>query len=349
MTGAEALESAAVDDTIDRAAEALSGVHRIAAVARGLGTFARVESDDLSSVDVRAALDAAFSTARHEIKCRARVLKEFDAVPAVWASEGKLAQVFLNLLVNAAHAITEGDVGHNQISIRVWATDDFVNVEIADTGEGIAPENLARVFDPFVSPKSTSKGMGLGLAISRNIISEFGGDIRMESEVGVGTRALVRLPATTRGVEPQQIARPTEAAALEREIRGRILIVDDEPTIRTSLRRLLERAHQVTTAASGAEAQALLERDTDFDVILCDVVMPDMTGTDLHEWLVGHDARAAARLVFITGGAFTPRASEYLSRTRNLRVDKPFSGKALRAMVATLVLATRDAASPAPE
>ncbi len=341
--GAEALELAAVEDAVSRAAEALAGVRRIGEVARGLGTFARVESADLNNVDVRSALDAAVSMARHEIKYRARVLKAFAEVPAVWASEGKLAQVFLNLLVNAAHAIGEGDVEGNQISLRVWATDEHVNVEVADTGAGIAPENLARVFDPFVSSKSIGTGSGLGLAISRNIISEFGGDIRMESEVGVGTRALVRLPVTKRGVEPQPAERPAKAA-LAREVPGRILIVDDEPTIRSSMRRLLERAHQVTTAGSGAEAKALLERDAAFDVILCDLMMPDMTGMDLHEWLLGHDAAAASRMVFVTGGAYTPRASEYLARAGNRRLEKPFESAALRSIVAELLLAAPDRA-----
>ena len=336
--GAESLDLAAVEDAVSRAAEALSGVRRIGEVAKGLGTFARVESADLNNVDVRAALEAAVRMARHELKYRATVVKDFAEVPAVWASEGKLAQVFLNLLVNAAHAIGEGHVERNQVSLRVWRTSDDVNVEVADTGEGIAPENLARVFDPFVSSKGIGAGAGLGLAISLNIIREFHGDIRMESEVGVGTRALVRLPVTTRGVEPRPTARPAEAL-LAREVPGRVLIVDDEPTIRSSLRRLLERAHQVTTAASGAEARALLTLDASFDVILCDLMMPDMTGMDLHEWLLGHDATAASRVVFVTGGAYTPRASEYLARTGNLRVEKPFSGAAIQAMVAELVLA----------
>ena len=183
-------------------------------------------------------------------------------------------------------------------------------------------------------------GSGLGLSISRNIITEFGGDIRVESEVGKGTRVVVRLPLSVATPETPAPVRPVVRAP---SVRGRILVVDDEEPIRRILSRLLGPEHEIVTAASGREGKALLERDAAFDLILCDLMMPEMTGMDLHAWLVGHSPALARRVVFISGGAFTPSASEYLARVGNLKLDKPFDPRKLLELVADLVVAARAA------
>ena len=109
-----------------------------------------------------------------------------------------------------------------------------------------------------------------------------------------------------------------------RSLHGRILIVDDEAPLRLVMQRLLV-AHEVVSAASGKEALPILEQDRAFDLILCDLMMPGVTGMDVHHWLVEHDAVLAARVVFVTGGAFGPVAAEYLSEAGNLKLEKPFS------------------------
>ena len=122
-------------------------------------------------------------------------------------------------------------------------------------------------------------------------------------------------------------------------------MVDDEPAIRTVLSRFLGRAHEVVTAASGREGRALLEGDAAFDLILCDLMMPEMTGMELHQWLAGRNPALARRVVFMTGGIFTPRASEYLAHAGNLNIEKPFDFARLRELASKCIL---EASSPSP-
>jgi len=186
---------------------------------------------------------------------------------------------------------------------------------------------------------SRAVGTGLGLPISNTIVQEHGGRIEVESEVGKGTRFVVRLPIKRAG-EARVIKRPptTEHRA---PVRGRILVIDDEAAIRSILSRMLGREHDVLTATSGADAQRLLEKDTAFDLVICDMMMPEMSGPDLHEWLAANHPTLARNLVFVTGGAFTPRAREYLQQIENLTVEKPFDSANLIKMVRELVQASK--------
>jgi CheY-like chemotaxis protein len=266
-------------------------------------------------------------------------------VPTVWASEGKLSQVFLNLLINASHAVAEGHVETNRITIHTWAEGGDVFAEVKDTGNGIPAENLPRIFEPFFTTKPAGVGSGLGLAICRNIITEFGGDIRVESEIGKGTRFVVRLPVKGDGSQGAGGTAGPKAPPVV-VARGRILVVDDEELILRTMKRLLGGDHEVVTASSGEEARTILERDQAFDVILCDLMMPQMTGMDLHAWLVKVNADLTGRMVFITGGAFTPMASQYLASVPNRKLEKPLDAATLKRLVAELIGAARATAHP---
>jgi DNA-binding NtrC family response regulator len=123
--------------------------------------------------------------------------------------------------------------------------------------------------------------------------------------------------------------------------RGRILVVDDEPAVRKILRRMLGREHEVVTATSGDEGKRMLGEDTAFDLILCDVTMSGVSGTDLHRWLAETHPALSRHLVFITGGAFTPRAIKYLRQVDNLRIQKPFDTVDLLGLVRELVGASQ--------
>ncbi len=325
-------------EMLECAQSALEGTQRIRKISRSLSTFARVERTEFTQVDLNAAIETAVTMAHNEVKYRAALIKELSPVPLVLGSDGKLAQVFLNLLINAAHAIGDGHADQHRIFVRTWAEDGQVYGEVRDTGHGISRENLERIFEPFFTTKKVGEGSGLGLSISRNIITEFGGDIRVESEVGRGTRMVVRLPAASDQVrEPAApLLKPVATAP-----RGRLLVVDDEEPIRRVLSRVLGASHEVVTAASGREGKALLERDTAFDLILCDLMMPDMSGMELHAWLADHDPALARRVVFVSGGAFTPSAGEYLQSVDNLKLDKPFDVAKLLSLVAERVKLAR--------
>jgi PAS domain S-box-containing protein len=326
----------------ERFGDALGGVGRIKAIVRDLGTFSRVDSDDRQPVNFSHAIEQAVSIAYNEIRYRARLVKDFGKLPTVLAGDGRIAQVFLNLLINAARAIDEGDIENNQIRVHTWVEGDFICAEVSDTGRGIPAEHLERIFEPFFTTRPGGAGSGLGLAICRNIISSYKGTIEVESVVGKGTRFLIRLPVLGEEAE----ARPIEAAGkMEPEVpavRGRILVVDDEPGIRSVVTKILGREHEVLSAASGKEGQATIENDQAFDVILCDLMMPGMSGMALHDWLSGFNPTLARQVVFITGGAFTPKASDYLDKVGNLRIEKPFEAADLRKTVNELIVAARN-------
>jgi signal transduction histidine kinase len=192
------LEPAALSDLAERAQEALDGAERIKTISRAVGALSHVEITERYRVDLNYTVQCATTMALTVIKYRAQLVTDYGVLPLVWASTGKLSQVFLNLLVNAAHAIEEGDLLHNRIEIRTWTHGDVVFAEIKDTGRGISEADLPRIFDPFFTT-AAGVGSGLGLPMCRNIISEFGGNIEVESQLGVGTCFTVCVPAQ-RGV-----------------------------------------------------------------------------------------------------------------------------------------------------
>ena len=333
------LTPSALHDLTERAEEALGGTERIRSISQAIGTFSRVERSQSSSVDLNYAVECAITMAHTDIKLLAQLTIDLGEIPPVQATIGKLSQVFLNLLINATHAFDASKVEHNRLTVRTWCEGNDVLAEVRDTGQGMSKEQLSRIFEPFYTTKGVGMGSGLGLSICRNILTEFGGDIRAESEPGRGSRFIIRLPADL-GEEKQ----PAETAVAEparATLRGRLLVVDDEPAIRTLMVRLLGQQHDIVTAESGKEAQLLLEHDSAFDVILCDLMMPGMTGMDLHEWLVAENAKLAGRMVFITGGAFTPKATDYLASADILTLEKPYEPVMLRQVVTERVLAAR--------
>jgi signal transduction histidine kinase/CheY-like chemotaxis protein len=326
-----------LDDIRARFDDALQGSRRIREVARGLGAFSRVSEDRLVPVELEHVIEAALKLASNEIRHRARLVRDYGrGVPAVQANEGRLSQVFLNLLLNACHAIDAGRRDENQIAIKTWAEPDQVCASIRDSGSGIAAGQQRSIFEPFFTTKPLGEGSGLGLSISKSIVEDHGGSIAVDSQPGQGAIFTVRLPLRRR---PADAAGDTAAAAADTDgARGRVLLVDDEPGIRSMLARIL-REHDCVTAASGVEAQRILQQDQAFDVILCDMMMPEFSGMDLHAWLAETHPALAERLVFITGGAFTPGARDYLARIDNPRIDKPFQPAEVRELVSARIAA----------
>jgi CheY-like chemotaxis protein len=271
----------------------------------------------------------------NEIRYRARLVREFGPVPAVLANEARLGQVVLNLLINAAQAIPEGRVEENEIRV-VTGTDDRGRaiLEVHDTGAGIPDEIADRIFDPFFTTKPVGVGTGLGLWICRSIVVALGGEITAGKRAGGGTSVRVALPAAPADVEEEERP-PAPAQAPGR--RGRILVVDDEPAVATAIQRVLGSEHDVVLRTSAEEALAEIAGGERFDAILCDLMMPNMTGMELHAALERVAPDQARRVVVLTGGAFTDRAREFLDRVSLPRCDKPFEASSLREAVRRLV------------
>ncbi|MCK6545742.1 ATP-binding protein [Myxococcota bacterium] len=315
------------------------GVLRIRDIVRGLKTFSHVDDGDLRPVHVEEAARHALEMAHNELKYRARIITDLAPTPAVAASRGKLAQVFLNLLLNAAHAIPEGHEETHEVEVRTWADETGVHASVSDTGCGMSVDVQRRIFEPFFTTKAVGVGSGLGLSICRNIIEDLGGRIDFTSLPGAGTTFHVRLPPAPRSSDEEP--RPPTPPPDTPRARGRILVVDDEPALRASLERILGAQHEVHTAASGEDARSILREDQAFDVVFCDVMMPKLSGPELHAWAAANAPALASRFVFMTGGAFTPEAGRYLGRVPNKRIDKPFTLEALRREASELVQAAR--------
>ncbi|PTL84862.1 PAS domain S-box protein [Vitiosangium sp. GDMCC 1.1324] len=316
--------------------EAREGAERVRQIVRQLKTFSRPDEERVEPVDVHAVLDSAVMLAANEIKHRAKLKREYGQIPPVRGNEGRLCQVFLNLVVNASQAIPEGAAEQNEIRLVTrMGSEGRVVVEVQDTGSGIPAEALGRIFDPFYTTKPVGVGTGLGLSICHGIITSLGGDISVESEPGRGTTMRVVLRAAEEGFRLEKPAPAPVVAPSAR--RGRVLIVDDEPAVGKALRRIL-REHDVELATSGRQALEKLSADTRFHAVLCDVMMPDLGGKDLYEAVQQGGSGLEQRFVFVSGGAFTQGARDFLARVPNPTLEKPFDETAVRRVVRDLVM-----------
>jgi PAS domain S-box-containing protein len=318
--------------------DARDGAVRVRDIVRDLRVFSR-GGEETGSCDAAEVARSALNLAANELRHRALVVTEFQPAPRVALAERRLAQVLVNLLVNAAHAIEEGRVQANQVRVAVRPRDAGVLVEVADTGVGMPPEVRARIFEPFFSTKAVGEGMGLGLALCHSMVSDAGGVIEVESAPGQGSTFRVLLPAA-----PPVVAAPAPAAsgAEAPPRRLRLLVVDDEPMVARAAARSLA-PHQVEIATDGRAALARLLGGERYDVIFCDLMMPTCSGMEVHATLSREVPEQAARLVFLTGGAFTAGAREFLERCAAPVVEKPFDPAALR-QVAVRIAAAGDRA-----
>ena len=308
------------------------GADRVRDIVRELKALSSASEHRMGAVDVHRALEVATATAQHETSERARVVKEYGPVPPALGNEGRLVQVFVNLLVNAAQAIPEGDVNGNEIRILTREEGGQIVVEIVDTGLGIAPDDLPRIFEPFFTTKTNGVGTGLGLSISHNIVTTHGGTLAAECVSPRGTLFRVTLRPSSE-VPAQEPEAPAQAHGATPGVR--VLVVDDEPATARVLAQLLSR-HRVTIAGSGREAIACIVADASFDAIVCDLQMKDGNGVDVYEYLLEHAPLLARRTIFTTGGAFTERAREFLGACPQPVLDKPFDAARLDALVAEI-------------
>jgi PAS domain S-box-containing protein len=323
------------------ARSAREGARRIRDLVKGMQAFSRVDEILVEPLSLNSVIEAALTMTSKEISARASIVKDFSPAPLVSANHGQLCQVFLNLLVNAAHSIEEGHIDDNQISVRTWSEGDDALAKVTDTGAGVPVNNLDKIFDPFFTTKPIGSGTGLGLSICMKIVTALGGTLSVESKVGVGSTFTVRLPAIDAvkdGAMPPVV--DSDMLVENAAARGRILIIDDEILMRKVLVKMLK-DHETVVAVSGIEGQRILVEDSDFDLILCDLMMPGLSGMDLFIWLKDRNLDAASRVVFMTGGAFTPKIQRFLATVNQPILDKPFDMSRLRTRVATLIQKAR--------
>ena len=311
--------------------EARIGGTRVRDIVRDLKLFARAPGIENGSSDVETLLERSISMAANEIRYRAKLVRNYRGVPHALGSETRLGQVFLNLLINAAQAIPEGNVDGNEIRVSTRVDGEWVEVEVADTGKGIPAEVRARIFEPFYTTKPVGVGTGLGLSICHGIVHSVGGNITVDSAPGKGTSFRVRLPIAVTAVRAAEPEAPEPVPPSARDI----LIVDNEPLLARALRRVLA-PHRVIAETSGQKALLRLAAGERFDLVLCDMMMPEMSGPDVFAEIRRIAPDQADRVVFVTGGAFTDSARDFLASTTQRALEKPADADAIRAILDAL-------------
>ena len=333
-----------IADRVERLPQVLAalqdGAARVCRIVADLQTFSRPQVEVRVRIDLRGVLEWAARMTVAELRPRARLAMELGETPLVEASEVRLGQVFVNLLVNAAHAIAEGHPERNEVHVST-STDGAGRavVSIRDTGSGMTQEVAKHMFEPFFTTKPVGQGSGLGLSISHGIVKSFGGEITVESKVGAGSTFRVVLPPAPAAAASSPA--PAAAAPAPRGPRGRILVIDDEPLLVQVVRLVLEDDHEVVTLVEAREALTVLREPPGFDLVLCDLMMPELAGMDLYRHVRELDAALAERFVFLTGGAFTPSAMRFLDSVPNVRIGKPFNPEDLRVFVQDFLYARR--------
>ncbi len=333
-----ALSRGAVDEEqrpriLEMLGQIQTGLDRVSRVVRDMRTFSRVEPPRDASVELAPVLAYAASVAGPEVRARAALEVDVADGLRVLGDEGRLGQVFVNLLVNAAHSIPEGDPASNRVEVRATQLADTVEVVVCDTGSGIPESVRTHLFEPFHSTKATGVGVGLGLSICHAIVTSLAGSISAERSAERGTCFRVRLP---RAVAADGAPEPVAAATPAGTRRWHTLVVDDEPMLRSALSQMLSPLCDVVVAESADAALALLEQGASFDAILCDIVMPQRTGIDFYDELSRRFPSMVERLGFITGGVLDSAIQNFFETSGRPRVYKPFSVADLVDTVRTL-------------
>ena len=305
---------------------------RAARIVANLLTFARQHQPERALTDLNRIVDATLELRRYALRThQVDVCMELDpTLPPTWADPHQLQQVIVNLVANAEHALTDWP-GTRRITVATALDGEMLQVRVADTGPGIPPEHIGRIFNPFFTTKGVGEGTGLGLSISHGIVREHGGRIRVDSRPGDGATFVIEIPyvAPPDGAVAGAAAdtAPTPAAS------RCILVVDDEPAIRSVISAFLKSlGHEVVAVATGRDALSAIAANA-FDRVLLDLRMPDMSGDAVFAELRNTRPEVAERVVFVTGDVQSEATRRFLEGTGRPVLTKPFLLDDLAALI----------------
>ncbi|HEX4337150.1 MAG TPA: ATP-binding protein [Polyangiaceae bacterium] len=345
--GPEVIESTTGHELLEALGEIREGGRRIASIVESLRYQARQDDELAAPADANSAIEASLRILDNQLRYRTRVELALGKLPLCLVHERRLVQVVVNLLSNALDAFPARSSDQNLIRIVTRARTDGVELEVQDNGLGVPDTVRDRIFDPFFTTKAPGVGTGLGLYLCHQYVAAAGGTINFETRAGEGTTFRIVLPLAqahrTLSVEPA--APPLPAS--------RILIVDDDALVARSLARML-RGHELVLSGDGESALwECLSRD--FDLILCDLMMPRLDGSGFYKALCEHRPTLAARVIFMTGGAFTSDTRAFLDSVANPCLEKPIhatrlfgAARRLMAISETAELGEHRGQRPAP-
>jgi hypothetical protein len=301
---------------VEALARALDAGDRVRQLTRDLMTFSQVAVERRELVDPRSVVEAALHIAAPEIRARARMVRALGEAPPVEADEGRLTQALVAILENGAEAIPEGNIEGNEV--RVATGTDAAGravIEVSDTGAGMAPDVMARVFEPFYTARP-GRGRGLGLSVAYGIVAALDGELTIDSEEGEGCTVTMTLPA---------------ARSMTREPL-RVLLLADERPAGDALALALSNGHDAIVADDAQDALAKLDASA-FDAIVCDALPPGMCLVELFSTAVRRDPHLSDRFVFLSGGKVTERAQRLLEGMRVRCLEKPPDLARLRELI----------------
>ncbi len=303
-------------------ADAREAATRVRAVVKDLMALARDADRKDGPVDLEGTLEAALRICASEIRYRAKLESHYETGLYVRGNESRIGHALMNLILHTAHAIPEGSAHGHELSIATRKHDAvFAAVEIGSTATNGEARDVAT---PFFPGNVDAPESALGISISRNIVAALGGEIHWQKNADRGSLFTVLLP-----LAHDVVALPIAPEPVGATKSGRVLVIDDEPLIGSTIQRSLKRKHHVTVSMRADEVLVRIRDGEQFDVIVCDLMMPHMTGMEFHAGVVAFAPALAERIIFLTGGAFTAAASEFLENVPNRRLTKPFEVKAL--------------------
>ncbi|MBI2877804.1 MAG: response regulator [Candidatus Tectomicrobia bacterium] len=305
-------------------------------IVQNLLSFARQHKPERVLINLNDILESILDLQEYQLKVdNIRMVKRLDRkLPSTLADPYQLQQVFLNIIINAHQAILSGpsqgtlvvktervqSPGMDRSSRPVGSS--WIRVSIQNDGPAIPPENLKRIFDPFFTTKGIGQGTGLGLSVAYGIVQGHGGTIYARSQPGQGATFIIDLPMVKPAEKAHELAVSEAGVCLEG--RRRILVVDDEEDLLEGISEILKmEGHEVHTARNGRAALQMIE-NCNYEVILCDLKMPEINGIQFYEQVKEKDLLLARRILFSTGDVVNSETDAFLERTGCACLKKPF-------------------------
>jgi two-component system cell cycle sensor histidine kinase/response regulator CckA len=299
------------------------GTERIASITRELRTFNHPDDKATGAVDVRAAVLSVLQLVGKELEARARLSLQLDETAPIEGHAARVAQVVLNLIMNAMQALPANAAHEHEIGISTATRDGHVVIEVSDSGPGVPVQDRERIFEPFVTTKPIGEGTGLGLFVCRNIVRGYTGEVSVQDRPGGGALFRVVLPAAGASLPaPTALLQkpPSEHAA------AHILIIDDDVQVANALSGQLKRAgYRASTCSSGASGLRRMLATEDIDLVFCDLMMKGVTGMDVHARLLEQAPALLPKVVFMTGGACSTGARQFVLDHADAVIEKPFN------------------------
>jgi nitrogen-specific signal transduction histidine kinase/ActR/RegA family two-component response regulator len=327
-----------------RSAKIRAAADRCARIVKTFLAMARSKPPERREVQVNEVIRAALEIAAYGLNSTGAQIELQLApdLPPLWADADQLHQVFTNLIINAKQAM-QSIAGPRRLTVRSWPKNEAVMIEVADTGPGIAPEMAERIFEPFFTTKPQGVGTGIGLSVSKRIVSAHGGEISLASSKEGGARFLILLPLAK---DPPAGAAEKPPHVVASAARARVLVVDDEPEIGEVLAEILRLDGLVVDVATGGRNAIQRLEQVAYDLVISDLRMPDLDGPALYRELERSWPHLTRRIVFVTGDTLSVDTSEFIAASGAPVIEKPFDAQRIRELAAEQVALIRAIAPP---